>query len=288
MGDALRLAGGAAGVQQIEEILGVHRLGRTRDGIVALVPHQVLQADVAALGPRHVRPGARGHHDVLHGRRPLQGLVGVPLEGHALAAPPPLVLGDQHLAPHVVQPIGQGLGGEPAEDHGVGRSQPRAGQHGHGERGDHPHVDPDGGALADPDRAEPVGQTDHLVPETSVGDRLGVALRLTLPVVGHPVPEAGSDVAVDAVVGDVELPALKPPYPGRVPGQDPAPRLEPVQLLRLPGPEPLEVGGGLSVDVLGLDHGVLTERRGRLDDPALLEQRGDVLRLGAHSNPPGR
>ena len=68
-------------------------------------------------------------------------LVGGPLQRHGRAAPPRLVLRDQHLAAHVVQPVGERVGREAAEDDGVRRAEPRAGEHRDRRLGDHAHVD---------------------------------------------------------------------------------------------------------------------------------------------------
>ena len=60
--DALGLAGGARGVQQVEQVLAVHRLGGPlgRRGL-----HDVVPPQVAALGPVDVLAGAAHDDDVL-------------------------------------------------------------------------------------------------------------------------------------------------------------------------------------------------------------------------------
>ena len=79
-----------------------------------------------------------------------------------------------------------------------------------GQLRDHPHVDRDLRPLADAELLERVREADDLRLELGVGELAAVALRLALPVVGDPVAEARLDVAVDAVVGDVELAAEVP------------------------------------------------------------------------------
>ena len=70
------------------------------------------------------------------------------------------------------------------------------------------------------------------------------------PVEGDAVAVARLHVAVDAVVGDVELAAHEPLGERRVgPVEDLVPLLVPVQRLRLLGPEALRVGLGLLPDV---------------------------------------
>ena len=63
--DALRLRGRARRVEQVEQILGVHRLRRAR----RVVGRRLVPPDVAALGHRHVVAGAAEDEHLLHGRR---------------------------------------------------------------------------------------------------------------------------------------------------------------------------------------------------------------------------
>ena len=102
------------------------------------------------------------------------------------------------------------LRGEPAEHDRVRRADPRAGEHRDRQLGDHRHVDRDPVAL----RRRPSSRSAFAAFELSrmqvgVGQRPGVA-GLADPVVGDLVAEARLDVAVDAVVGDVELAVREP------------------------------------------------------------------------------
>ena len=99
MRDPFRLRGRARGVEQVEQILGVHRLGRAR----RLVDSELVPPVVAAGGHRHVVAGPLQDDDVLHGRRRRDRFVGRALERHRRAAAPRLVLRDQNLALHVLQ-----------------------------------------------------------------------------------------------------------------------------------------------------------------------------------------
>jgi hypothetical protein len=89
-------------------------------------------------------------------------------------------------------------------------------------------------------------------------------------VEGDAVTRAGLHVAVEAVVGDVQLPADEPlGERGVRPVQHLLPRLEPVQRLGALRPEALEVGLGLLVDPRVGDDRALPELvRGR--EPLLL------------------
>src|SRR5947207_3028228 len=79
----------------------------------------------------------------------------------------------------------------------------------HGQLGDHRHVDGDPVALLDAEAPEGVGEALHLGQEVGVGDRPGVA-GLALPVEGDLVAPPRVDVAVEAVLRDVERAADEP------------------------------------------------------------------------------
>ena len=206
MRDPLRLRGRAGGVEQVEQILGIHRLGRA----VALVGRDLVPPVVAALRHRHVVAGAAEDDDVLDARRVADRLVGRPLQRHGRAAPPRLVLRDQHLALHVLQPARERVGGEAAEDDGVRRAEPRAREHGDRRLRDHAHVDPDRRPLADAELLQRVRELRHLAQQVGVGQVAPLALRLAFPVVGDRVAAPGLDVLVEAVPRHVELAAEVP------------------------------------------------------------------------------
>ena len=193
--DALRLAGRARRVEQEQQVLGVHRLGRALglgggDEVVVPVVAAVDHLDVVA--------AAAHDDDVLDRRRRGDRLVGRRLEREHLAAPVAAVGGDQHLGLGVVDPVGERLRREAAEHDAVRRADAGAGEHRDRRLGDHRQVDVDPVALDDAEALERVGEALHLGVQVGVGDRAGVA-RLALPVDGDPVAVAGGDVAVEAV-----------------------------------------------------------------------------------------
>ena len=95
MQDALRLAGGAGGVEDEERVLAVERLGGAIGGCVR---DEVVPPHVAA-GLHLHRGVAAVEDDALLDRRRLgQRLIDVRLERHDLAAPPAAVGGDDELA----------------------------------------------------------------------------------------------------------------------------------------------------------------------------------------------
>ena len=80
--DPLRLRRRPARVEQVEQILRVHRLARTGCGVVILVVDQLVPPLVAPLLHRHLVAGPAQDDGVLHSRRLGQRLVGVPLQRH--------------------------------------------------------------------------------------------------------------------------------------------------------------------------------------------------------------
>src|SRR5439155_12694003 len=117
-----------------------------------------------------------------------------------------LVLGEQELTFHVVQPIGERLRREAAEDDGVRSAEARAREHRDRQLRDHPHVDAHRRPLADTEPLERVREADDLALELPEGDLAALADGLAFPEVGDLVPESGLDMAVDAVEADIELP----------------------------------------------------------------------------------
>ena len=234
-------------------MLGVERLGRAL-GVGLL--HQLVVPVVAAVDHGHVVHPALHDDDVLDARRVGHRLVGGRLEREDVAAPVAAVSGDQHLRLGVVDAVGERLRREAAEHHAVGGADAGARQHRHGRLGDHRQVDVDPVTGLHAEALEHVGEALHLGEQLGVGDRPGVA-RLALEVDGDLVATAGGDVAVEAVVGDVELAADEPLGVGELPVADRLPLLRPVeQLGGLLGPEPFVVRGRLVVHERPGDQGV--------------------------------
>src|SRR5205814_1975122 len=84
------------------------------------------------------------------------------------SAPPRLVLRDQHLALHVLQPARERVGREAAEHDGVRRAEPGAGKHRDRRLGNHAHVDADRGSLAHAELAERVRELGDLAEDVGV------------------------------------------------------------------------------------------------------------------------
>src|SRR5207253_7865666 len=154
----------------------------------------------------HLDVTAGPPHDdaLLDSRRIFHRGVRIGLQRHPAAAPPTLVLRDEQLALHVVHASGQRLAAEAAEDDSERSPDARACEHRHRELGDHAHVDADVRSFLDAERLQTVGETDDLALQLTEGDLAAVVLGLALPEVRHLVALTAVDMAIDAVVTDVE------------------------------------------------------------------------------------
>jgi hypothetical protein len=278
--DALGLAGGARGVEQVEQVLAVHRLARA---VGLLAVHGLVPPQVAALIHLDVVLAALDDQHVLDRGGVGQRLVRVGLERRDLAAPVAAVGGDQHLRLGVVDAVAQRRGGEATEHHRVRGADPCAGEHDRRQLGDHRQVDRHAVALGDAQLLERVGGPLDVLEQPRVGDGAGVA-GLALPVEGHLLAVAVGHMPVEAVVGHVELAVDEPPGVGRVPVEDGGPLLEPVELGGLAGPEALAIRGGLVVDLRAGDQRLTLEALGRRERAPLVEQALD--RVACHLRPP--
>ena len=165
--------------------------------------------------------------------------------------------------------VDKGVGGESAEDHGVGRTDAGAGEHGDGQFGSHAHVDGNAVAFLNAEGLENVGKFLDFAMELLIGERADFA-GLAFPDDGGFVLTSGLHVAIEAVVGEIDFSASKPLGPGTVPLQNSVPLVEPMQLFSYASPELLRLLDRLTVDVLvifgALDVRVLAEvfRAGKL------------------------
>ncbi|MCY1293976.1 hypothetical protein D9M70_432540 [compost metagenome] len=276
---ALGLAGGTGGVEHEQRVLGADRFGFAGVGLVGA---DVVEPAVAALGPADIAAGAAVDDHVFDGLAAAQRqrIVGDGLQRQRLAAAHLLVGGDQRHRAHVDQPLLQRLGGEAAEHHRVRRPQARAGLHRGHALDRHRHVDHDPVALPDAERLQAVGQAAHLGVQFTVGDtRHGavVGLEHDRDLVGVAVFK----VAVQAVVGGIELAVLEPLVERRIAlVQHLGEGLVPVQQLTcVARPEAFVVAFGFlaqrAVGVHAGNRGLAGERLGRVEHAVLLHHRFD-------------
>ena len=143
---ALGAAGGAAGVHQEQRRLGRH--GDRLDGLPGVPGKHFVDEEVPAVDHRGLRlvlagtapPDQHLVHVVAFLGRHGEGLVGLDLVVGHLAGPVVAVHGDQDVAARVGDAAPGGGAAEPAEHLRVDDAQPRAGQHGDRQFGDHGHV----------------------------------------------------------------------------------------------------------------------------------------------------
>jgi hypothetical protein len=205
--------------------------------------HRVVVPDIAPVLHRHLVAGDPGDEHRVHVRAALERLVGVDLEGYRAAATTALVGGDHHLAVGVEDAVLQCVGGEATEHDRVDRADACAGEHRHGDLGDHRHVDRDPVALLDAACLERIGELADFGVQFAVGDLFVDVGVVTLPD-DRDLVAARLEVAVQAVDADVELAPLEPADVRLVVVvvEDAVPRLRPGQeLLGLLGPETLRV-----------------------------------------------
>ena len=241
---------------------------------------------VAALDHRDRRAGAPVDDDVLDGGAGRHGFVDGRLELDFVAAAVARVLREDGDAARVRDAVGDGVGGEPAEDDGVNGADTRAGEQRDGQFRRHAHVNGDAIAFPDAERLKGVGEALDLGVQLGVGEAANLA-RLTLPDErGLLSPFAASsriDVAVQTVVAEVEFAADEPLGPGQIPLENFVPGLEPVELLRYSSPELFGIVDGLLVEgfVLGERADTCLGRElGRRGKDAVFAQRGVDIPLG--------
>ena len=224
--------------------------------------------------------GASEDNDLLHRGVPFQGMVDILLKGDELAATVAAVCGDDELRAGVGQTVLDALGAESAEDDAMNGSDPGAGQHRDGGLGDQGHVDKDAVPLLDSVALEHIGKLANLAVKLAVGDDLFVT-GLPFPDDGRLVGAGGVEMAVETVLGGIQLSSDKPFGIGKLPVEDLGPFLEPVEFLGLTGPKFIRALHrlGMELPVLGhaLDPGFFRKLGGRLENAVLNKMGLDVL-----------
>jgi len=177
---------------------------------------------------------------------------------------------DQHLAAGVEDPVAQRRGREAAEHDGVHGADARTRQHGKRGLGDHRHVDAHAVAALHAVRQQHVREPAHLVLELAIGD-----LPVRPGLVAGPQDRGALGVllemAIDAVHAGVQLPPQVPAEVRLVEirVEHGVPRVEPVERLRLLGPEARRIVDRSAVEgavlVQGAKVRALADRRRNLD-----------------------
>ena len=279
--DALGPAGGAAGVQDVQRVLGVHHLGGAVD---AAARHQPVEVGLALA---QVLQGqlTPENDDVFQHVATLHGLVGDALQVHPVAPAITHVPRDQRLRVGVLDAVAQRAHAEAGVHHAVDGADAGAGQHADGPLRRQGHVDDHPVPLAHAQGFQPVGEPVHLLRQPGVGvDLLGAVL--AQPDERRLVAPLGGQVPVQRVVGDVGLAAHEPAEVGILPLENLVPPAEPVQLIGRLGPEPLGVLHGAGVDAVVVGHRGLLDHVGRRRDlPGLLQEMVNLSLLNHKSAP---
>ncbi|MNZ57484.1 hypothetical protein D3C78_754650 [compost metagenome] len=260
---ALGFAGAAGGVEDEQRVFGAHRLG---SAVVAGLFRCLVVPEVTAFGPDDIAASAAHHEYAADLGATGQGLVDVLFQRDAFAAAHAFIGGDYRTAVGIEDTVAQGIGGEAAEHHRVDGTDAGAGKHGEGGLGDHRHVDAHPVAFLHPACFQRIGQAADLAVQFAVGDGLGI-----LGVIAFPQQSglfaASGQVAVDAVVADVELGAVEPAGAAglQVALLHARPGFDPVQALGLFGPEGVGVVHRLAVEaavLVGGEGGGLADGQG--------------------------
>ena len=243
-------------------MLSVELLGRT---LIFRLLDDLVVPDVAAVLHLTLGAGSLDHDDVLERLQLAHLLVDRLLDVRGLALAPGAVDSDQRLGLRELHALANRAGGEAAEHHVVRCADAGARQHRHHNLGDHRQEDPDDVALLDAEIFQRVGQLLRVAKKVGVGEILFLAF-LAAPVEGDAIAVSVLDMAVEAVIGRVDLAVLEPLVERRVGLVDVLGRLlEPVELLGLLHPPALPVLLGLLVDRWIVEQRVLGELLGRFE-----------------------
>ena len=260
--DAFRLGGGAGGVEQIQQVLGLKRLGGADGGGGC---HGFVPPDVSVWGHGWVGAAAIHHHHMAHRFRPLsQSSIHIRLQRRGLASAIAGIGGDDHLGFGVFAAVDYGIRRKPAEDNRMRRSDASASQHRHRQLWDHRHIYRHTVARCYAEAEEHIGELLSVGEQVGIGDGASVA-RFALPEIRHPAAQPGFHMAIQAVIGSVELAVCEPAGIGQVPVQRGAEvGLPAQQLTSLARPESFVVGSSLFVErAVGSDSGGGKLRRWR-------------------------
>src|SRR5271166_1730650 len=162
------------------------------------------------------------------------------------------------------------------------RADAGTGQHGDGQFGSHAHVDGDAVAFFYAQRFQNVREFLDFAVKLLIRERTDFT-GLTFPDDGGFILARALNMAVETVVGEINLAADKPFCPRVIPFEDLVPLLEPVQLAGNPAPELIGLLDRLFIKLFvffyALDVSVAAEGDGRLEAALFLENRIDAAGL---------
>ena len=212
---ALRLAGGAGGVQDVGRMRGLDPGDRHLGVHVLLAQHGVVEITAFNDGHGLVEAAIDDQHLLRRHLRQAQRFVHQVLVGHRLAAAHAGVRRDHDLWLGVVDAGGERTGGEAAKHHRVDGTDAHRGEHRENRLGDHRHVDQHAVALAHSQALQHGRHALHF------GVQLGVGVGLLLAGLGRDVDQrrllgAILQVPVNGVVAEIGFAADEPLGKGRL------------------------------------------------------------------------
>ena len=221
-------------------MLGIDRFGRAVGGQAG---ERVVEPPVAAGREVHRFAGVSEDQHAADAGAGSERLIDSGLDGQSFRTAALSVGGDEDFGRGIADARGQTLGAEAAEHDAVDRSYAGAGKHGHGQFRHHRQVQADPVARPHPFRPEQVRKAAHLRVQFAVGQLpRGFCGVVGFPNKRHRLPPF-RQVPVEAVFGDVQLPAGKPLHPRRFefPLQHLLPRPPPNKLRSFFSPKSLRI-----------------------------------------------
>src|SRR5215831_9273721 len=183
--------------------------------------------------------------------------------------------------------VDQGVRRESAEHDGVGCANAGAREHRDRQLGRHSHVDGDAIAFLDAEIFQHIRELLHFAVKLLIGEYANLAW-LAFPDDGGFVFPSGGDVAIEAVVGEVDFSADKPLGPWAVPFEHIVPLLEPVQFVGNAGPELVGVVDRFLIEALvfveALYVRLAAKFRGALELTLLVKNGINVAGLRVHDS----
>ena len=138
-----------------------------------------------------------------------QGGVDDVFERDRFASAFPNIGGDQEFRFCRTDALTQGFGRKPGKDDRMNGTDSGTGQHGHGQLGDHGHVNGNDISFLDSRPNQGIGNLTNFAEDFVVGEFANVGGFISFPNQGHLVA-FGGNVSVESVVADVELASGKP------------------------------------------------------------------------------
>ena len=161
------------------------------------------------------------------------------------------------------------------------RADAGASQHRNGQLRRHAHVNCNAITLPHPERFQNIGKLLHFAMKLLIGKRANLPW-LTLPDQRRFILAPGLNMAIETIVGEIELASGEPLGPRAIPLQNVVPFFEPMQFLGNTSPELFRLLYGLAVNALVLfqtfNMRLLAEVFGAFKLPPLLQNGIDVGR----------